>query len=55
MDYPLCDKTDCVNYKKGRCTLKNPEKENESCLHYEEIMDSLRLKVDVFKGTLKRE
>lgn len=55
MDYPFCEKTNCVNYENGRCVLKNPEKDKESCLHYEDIMGSLRLKVDVFKGTLKTE
>jgi len=55
MEYPFCEKKDCANYKKGRCTLKNPEKNKEFCLHYEEIMDALRLKVNVFKGKLERE
>jgi len=54
MDYPFCEKRKCVNYKKGHCILKNPEKDKESCLHYEEIMDSLRLKVDIFKGVSKK-
>ncbi|MDH5623190.1 MAG: hypothetical protein OEY39_01800 [Candidatus Bathyarchaeota archaeon] len=55
MSYPSCEKTNCVNYKKEHCTLKNPEKGEASCLHYEDIMDSLRLKADVFRGALKRE
>jgi hypothetical protein len=55
MGYPFCEKTNCVNYKKGRCILKNPEKSNESCLHFEDTMDSLRLKVNAFKGALRRE
>lgn len=55
MDYPFCEKRNCVSYKKGHCILKTPEKDKESCLHYEEIMDSLRLKVDTFKGGLKKE
>jgi len=55
MGYPFCKKSNCVNYEKGRCILKNPEKGEESCLDYEDIMESLRLKVDLFKGTLKRE
>jgi len=55
MDYPFCEKKDCVNYKNGRCILRNPEKGKECCLHYEDIMDSLRLKVDTSKGTIKRD
>jgi len=55
MDYPFCEKTNCVNHKEGRCILKNPEKSNESCLHFEDIMDSSRLRVNTFKGTLRRE
>ena len=55
LDYPFCEKTNCVNYKKGRCILKNPEKDDGTCLHYEDTLDSFRLKADVFKGTLKRE
>jgi len=55
MDYPFCEKTNCINFKEGRCTLKNPEKNEKFCLHYEDKMDSLRLKVDVFKGTLNKE
>ena len=55
MEYPFCEKTNCVNYKNERCILKNPEKYDATCLHYEDMADSLRLKADVFKGTLRRE
>ena len=55
MEYPFCEKTNCVNYKKGYCFLKNPEKYDGTCLHYEDFTNSLRLKTDVFKGTLRRE
>jgi len=55
MDYPFCEKTNCVNFKEGRCTLKNPEKSEKHCLHYEDTMDSLRLKANTFKGTLRKE
>lgn len=52
MDYPLCNRTNCINWKKGHCTLKDTEKEGDSCLHYEDALDSLRLKADAVKGTL---
>ena len=44
MDYLLCNRKNCINWKKGRCSLKDPEKEGESRLHYEDTLDSLRLK-----------
>ena len=53
MDYPLCNRKNCINWKKGRCSLKDPEKEGHSCLHYEDTLDSLRLKADATKGTLR--
>lgn len=49
-----CNRESCVNNKDGYCTLKNPEREGDRCLHYEDIMKASRLKVSVFKGTLKR-
>jgi len=52
VDHPLCERSECVNWKKGRCALKDPEKEGDSCLNYEDEMDSLRLKADAIKGTL---
>ena len=52
MDYPLCDQPNCINWKRGHCTLKNPEKEKDSCLNYEDEMDSLRLRADAIKGSL---
>ena len=52
MDYPLCDRENCINWKKGRCALKDPEKDRDSCLDYEDSMDALRLKADAIKGTL---
>ena len=55
LDHPFYEKKNCVNYMKGRCTLKNPEKDDGSCLHYEDVMDSLRLKTDVSKGQPERE
>jgi len=53
MDYPLCNRKNCINWKKGRCSLKDPEKEEDSCLYYENALDSLRLKADATKGTLR--
>jgi len=53
MDYPLCERMNCVNWRKGRCTLKDPEKDGDSCLYYEDALDSLRLKADATKGTLR--
>ncbi len=53
MDYPLCKRTNCINWKKGHCALKDPEKNGNSCLYYEDALDSLRLKADAIKGTLR--
>lgn len=53
MNYPLCKHSNCINWKKGRCALKDPEKEDDSGLHYEDVVDSLRLKADAIKGTLR--
>ena len=53
MDYPLCNRKNCINWKKGCCALKDPEKEGDSCLYYENALDSLRLKADAIKGTLR--
>jgi hypothetical protein len=52
MDYPSCERKNCINSKKGRCALKDPEKNGDSCLDYEDSMDALRLKADAIKGTL---
>lgn len=54
MDYPFCEKTNCGKNKKEHCILKNPEKYDGTCLHYEDIVDSLRWKVDIFQGKLRR-
>ena len=47
-----CDREFCVNYRDGYCILKSPEREGDRCLHYEDVMNALRLKVNPFKGTL---
>jgi hypothetical protein len=52
MDYPSCERTNCINRKKGHCSLKNPEKTGAFCLDFEDAMDALRLKADAVKGTL---
>lgn len=52
MNYPLCNHNTCINWKEGRCSIKDPEKEDDSCLYYDDIMNSLRLKADALKGTL---
>ncbi len=52
MDHPLCDHPNCIHWKDGRCELKDPEKEEDHCLNFEDAMDSLRLKADALKGTL---
>ena len=48
-----CNRDSWVNYRDGYCALKNPERDGNHCLHYEDTMNALRLKVDTFKGTLR--
>ena len=48
----LCEKEICVNYKKGFCKLKDPEKYDNVCLDFEDIADALRLKIIFKKGSL---
>jgi hypothetical protein len=50
--FPVCERKDCINWGEGHCRLKNPEKNNGSCLDFQEAMDFLRLKADAIKGTL---
>ncbi|MEJ2243331.1 MAG: hypothetical protein P8X87_02155 [Candidatus Bathyarchaeota archaeon] len=52
MDYQLCDKENCLNWNKGHWSLKDTEKDEDSCLHYDDTLDNLRLKADAIKGTL---
>lgn len=52
MDHPKCDHSNCINWKEGRCALKDPEKEEDSCLDFEDSMDYFRLRADAIKGTL---
>jgi hypothetical protein len=52
VDYPLCERANCINWKEGCCALKDPERNGDSCLDFEDAMDFLRLKADAVKGTL---
>jgi hypothetical protein len=52
MDYPSCESADCVNWEKGHCSLKDPEKNGDFCLEFEDAMYALRLKADAIKGSL---
>jgi hypothetical protein len=50
----ICNRDSCVHYRAGCCTLKNPERNDDYYLHYEDALSSLRLTVDPLKGTLRR-
>jgi hypothetical protein len=52
VDHPACEKKSCINWKKGHCSLCNPEKVGDGCLDFEDAMDALRLRADAVKGTL---
>jgi hypothetical protein len=52
MDFPACERKDCINWKNGNCSLKNPEKNSNSCLDFEDAMTFLQLKADPIRGTL---
>ena len=52
VDYSMCGRNNCINWKDGHCTLKDPEKNGDFCLDYEDSMDALRLKADPIRGTL---
>ena len=52
MNYPFCERKTCIHWKEGHCSLKEPEKNGNSCLDFEDAMDSLRLRADAIKGTL---
>ena len=51
---PTCDRKSCLNNREGYCTIKNPERDGDFCLHYEETLESLHLKANVLKGALGR-
>ena len=56
MENPECTRSDCANWKKnGRCALIDPELMGDSCLYFEDAVDSLRLRADAVKGILNRE
>ena len=52
MNRSPCEKTNCVYYKNGFCTQKNPEKYDDSWLDYEDLAISFRSKIRFKKGTL---
>ena len=52
MNRSPCEKTNCVYYKSGFCTQKNPEKYDDSCLDYEDLAKSFRSKIRFKNGTL---
>ena len=52
MSYHPCDKKTCINWVNGNCSIKDPEKTENSCLDFEDAMDSLRLRADAIKGAL---
>jgi len=49
---PFCERKTCINWKEGRCSLREPEKIGEPCLDFEDAMDFLRLRADAIKGTI---
>lgn len=53
MNFPQCEQKNCINWKDGYCTIKEPEKDQNNCLEFEDAMDFLRLKADAVKGTLR--
>jgi hypothetical protein len=48
-----CDRNFCVNQSEGYHTLKNPEREGDLGIHYDDLLESLRSKENAFKGTLE--
>ena len=52
MEHSVCKKKSCTNWKEGRCSLKEPEKDGDCCLDFEDAIEFLRLKADAIKGTL---
>lgn len=45
-----CDRNFCVNQSEGYHTLKNPEREGDLGIHYDDLLESLRSKENAFKG-----
>jgi hypothetical protein len=53
---PKCGRSDCVNWKsKGECALSDPEKYNDTCLHFEGSIDSFKLRADSISGIHNKE
>lgn len=44
-----CSRESCVSYRDGYCSLKNPERDGDNCLHYEDTLNSLRLKIETLR------
>ena len=56
MPNPLCDKSNCVNWKNnGECALSEPEKSDNNCLHFEDSIESLKLRADSISGIHNKE
>ena len=53
MNHIQCEMKNCVNYKNGYCTQKNPEKYEDSCLDFEDLAKSFRSKIIFKKGKLR--
>ena len=53
MNHIQCEMKNCVNFKKGYCTQKNPEKYEDSCLDFEDLAKSFRSKIRFKKGSLR--
>jgi hypothetical protein len=51
LDYHFCERKTCVNWEEG-CSFREPEKTGESCLDFDDAMDSQRLRADALKETL---
>jgi hypothetical protein len=52
MDFPVCERKDCINWREGHCGLKKPEKNISACLDFQDAMEFMRLKADAIRGTL---
>ncbi len=52
LDFPSCNRSNCIHWKEAHCSLKDPEREGSDCLDFEDAMDFVRLKADAIKGSL---
>jgi len=53
MDYPPCENKTCIQWKNSHCSMREPEKCDNSCLDFEDALDFFRLKADALKGSLR--